>query len=299
MNEERIINNKRLKLTNLTKVYWPDEKITKGDLIDYYSNVSKYILPYLKDRPESLNRFPNGIEGPSFYQKDVKDSAPPWVKTEKVFSESNHEFINYIVCQNEATLVYLANLGCIEINPWFSTIRHLDNPDYLAIDLDPDGNSFDEVMEVAKAVKEILDKAGAPGFCKTSGATGMHIYVPLKAKYDYNISKEFAHVIAQMTNSMLPSITSVLRMPAKRKGKIYVDFLQNRRGQTLAAPYSARPMPNATVSTPLKWTELKKGLTPQDFTIKNIFKRLNKTGDLFSGIFDKGIDIKKCLKRLS
>lgn len=292
------INGKKLKLTNLEKIYWPEEKYTKGDLIDYYRGISKFILPYLKDRPESLNRFPNGIAGESFYQKDVGDMPPEWVKTVEVYSESNKKNINYLVCQNEATLVYLANLGCIEINPWFSTIKHPDKPDYLAIDLDPLNISFEKVIETALAVKEVLDKAGAPGYCKTSGVTGIHIYVPMKAKYDFEVSKEFAYTIAQMTNVKLPDTTSIERSPSKRNKKVYIDFLQNRRGQTLAAPYSVRPKPHATVSTPLKWNELKKGLSPENFTIKNINKRLEKVGDLFEGIFGKGIDVKKCLKNL-
>ena len=287
-----------MKLTNLDKIFWPEEKYTKGDLIDYYTKVSKYMLPYVNERPHSLNRFPNGINGPSFYQKNMDHAIPKWVKTQKIFSESNNEFINYYVISNEASLIYMANLGCIEINPWFSNIKHIENPDYLAIDLDPLDIEFESVIETAKAVKEVLDRGKIPGYCKTSGATGIHIYIPLKAKYGYEIAKEFAHVLAEFTRELVPTITSIERSPSKRKKRVYIDYLQNRTGQTLAAPYSVRPKPHATVSTPLNWNELKKGLSPENFTIKNIHKRLEKYGDLFKPVLEKGVNIEKALKNL-
>jgi bifunctional non-homologous end joining protein LigD len=223
---------------------------------------------------------------------------PDWVQTEEIFSESNDENINYLICQNKETLLYMVNLGCIEINPWFSRVKKLDKPDFIAIDLDPLEIDFESVIETAKAVKEVLDRAKTVGYCKTSGATGIHIYIPLGAKYDYEIAKEFAHVIAQEVHDLLPDITSIERMTKNRNKKVYIDFLQNRKGQTLACPYSARPKAGATVSTPLEWKELKKGLTPQDFNIKNIFKRLDKKGDLFKGAIGKGVDIMKCMKNL-
>jgi len=298
MDKTVTIDSIQIKLTNLDKIYWPEEKYTKGDLIDYYIKVSKYILPYINNRPHSLNRFPNGIYGNSFYQKDVGDKFPGWIQTVKIFSESNNGNINYYVINNAASLIYMANLGCIEINPWFSTIKHIENPDYLAVDLDPLDISFEKVIETAQAVKEVIDKAKITGYLKTSGATGLHIYIPLKAKYEYEIAKEFAHVIAEFTRELVPNITSIERTPAKRKKKVYLDYLQNRTGQTIAAPYSVRPRVHATVSTPLKWNELKKGLSPENFNIKNIHKRLAKTGDLFKGVVDKGADIKKALKNL-
>lgn len=296
--KEITIEGVKLKLTNLNKIYWPDAGYTKKDLIDYYDSVADYILPYLKGRPESLNRHPNGIYGKSFFQKDMRDLPKDWMTTEKVYSGSNDKSINYLICNDKATLIYMANLGCIEINPWFSKIGSLDNPDYLVIDLDPEDISFDKVVEAALAVKEVLNKAGAESFCKTSGATGLHIYVPLAAKYNYAIAKEFAHVIGKFTHRLVPDFTSLERSPSKRKKKVYLDYLQNRSGQTLAAPYSVRPKPGATVAAPLKWNEVKIGLTPADFTIKNITKRLKKTGDIFSGVLGKGIDIEKCIKNL-
>lgn len=299
MDELIKIGKTEFTVTNLDKVYWPDEGYTKGDMIKYYYEIANYMLPYLKNRPESMNRFPNGIKGPSFYQKNVGDKLPKWLKTEKLYSESNDEYIHYLICNDKATLVYMANLGCIEINPWCSTIKFLDKPDYLVIDLDPEDISFDKVIETARAVKEVLDKAKCEGYCKTSGATGLHIYVPLNHKYDYEIAREFAKVIASHVHDMIPGFTSMERSPKNRQKKVYLDYLQNSRGQTLAAPYSLRPKPGATVSAPLEWKELKTKFTPQDFTIKTIQKRLKKKGDLFKGVLGKGVNIEKCLKNLN
>jgi bifunctional non-homologous end joining protein LigD len=292
------IDGNELKLTHLSKIYWPKDKYTKGDLIDYYREVSPVMLPYLQDRPENMNRHPNGINGESFYQKDVTQQLPRWIRTKKVYSESNKAYINYLVCNDEATLVYMANLGCIEINPWNSRTSNLEKPDYLVIDLDPEDIKFDKVVEAAQVVHKILDKYDVPNYCKTSGATGLHVYVPLGGKYDYELAKQFALLVATMTNSKLPKTTSLERSPKKRKKQIYLDYLQNRKGQTLAAPYSVRPKPGATVSTPLEWKEVNSKLNPSDFTMKNILKRLEKKGDLFQPILGKGVDLEKILKKL-
>jgi len=298
VNTEEVIEGHKLKLTHLDKIYWPDEKYTKGNLINYYHRISKWILPYLKDRPESLNRHPNGILEDNFFQKDMGENLPNWIESQEIFSESTNKNINYLVCQNEATLIYMSNLGCIEINPWNSRIGSLENPDFTVIDLDPGENTFEEVIEAALVVKEMLDKAGAEAYCKTSGSSGMHIFVPLGAKYDYEESKNFAHIIATLVHDQLPKLTSLERSPKARRKQIYLDYLQNRTGQTLASVYSVRPKPGATVSTPLEWSEVKPGLHPSQFTFKNIFERLEKKGDLFSGILGKGIDMQKCLKNL-
>jgi bifunctional non-homologous end joining protein LigD len=293
------IDGKTLKLTHLDKIYFPKEKITKGEVIDYYTKIAPYILPYLKNRPESLNRHPNGITGQSFFQKDMDHQPPPWAKTQKIYSESNEAYINYLICNDKATLIYMANLGCIEINPWFSTLKNLEKPDYAVLDLDPEAIGFEKVIEVALQAHKILEQLKIPNYCKTSGATGMHIYIPLGAKYTYDHAKDFTHLIAMLVNRKLPAITSLERSPKKRQKKIYLDFLQNRKGQTLAAPYSLRPKPGATVATPLEWKEVKKGLTPQNFTIKNIFSRLKQKGDLFKPVLGKGIDLQVALKRMS
>ena len=286
-----------VKLTHLNKVYFPVEGFKKRDLVTYYHDMAPFLLPYLKDRPQSMNRHPNGIRGESFYQKDI-EHHPAWVKTVKVRSESQDKEIQFLLCQDAATLVYMANLGCIEINPWSSRLGMLDRPDYLVIDLDPEDIAFEAVVESALAVKKVLDKAGTQHYCKTSGKTGLHIYVPLGGSCDYDQARQFAEIIARLSHRELPKVTSLERNPARRQKKVYLDFLQNRRGQTLAAPYSVRPHPGATVSTPLRWEEVKPGLDPSQFTIRTIGKRLKKTGDLWAPVLSGTIDLVKCLERL-
>ena len=290
----------KVKATNLNKIYFPEDGITKGDVINYYISMSNYILPYLKGRPESLLRNPNGIHDKDFFQKDAAENVPSFVKNKKVFSESNQKEIDYIVCDNEATLTYLNNLGCIEINPWHSTVNALDQPDYLIIDIDPsEKNTFGQVLEAANVVKQILDKAGAISFCKTSGASGLHVYVPAAKKYTYEQVKKFAYIVCMKAHDELKDFTTLERNLQKRGNKhIYMDYLQNSKGQTVASVYSLRPRPGATVSAPLLWKEVKKGLLPQQFTIHNMKQRVQKKGDIFKGVLGKGIDLKKCLKKM-
>lgn len=298
---EIVIGRTKVKLTNLEKLYWPEEGYTKGDVIAYYQEIADYILPYLKDRPQSLLRNPNGITGPAFFQKDADDNAPGFVKTVPILADSTGEHVDYILCNDKATLAYLNNLGCIEINPWNSTVKSPDKPDYMIVDIDPsDKNTFDQVIEVAKAVKAILDKAGAESYCKTSGASGLHVFVPMGRKYTYEQVKSFCHIVCSMVQETLPGFTTLERNLKKRGNKhIYIDYLQNRRGQTISSVYSVRPKPGATVSTPLHWKEVKAGLTPAKFTIKTIRQRLQKQGDLFAGVLGKGVNLKKCLDNLS
>ena len=293
------IGNAKVALSNLHKIYWPAEGYLKKDLVDYYLKIADYILPYLRNRPMSLFRNPDGIKGFGFYQKDIAGKAPAFAETQKIFSESTDKDVEYVLCNNKATLVWLANLGCIEMNPWNSRLESLDTPDYLIIDIDPsEGNNFEQVMDTARVVKSLMDKAGGSCYCKTSGATGMHVYIPMGKKYNYEQVRDFAHVLASLVQEQLPDFTSLERSLKKRGRKnIYIDFLQNSRGQTLASAYSLRPKPGAPVSTPLEWNELKKGLLPSDYNIKNIFKRLEKKGDLFKPVMGKGIDLKKCLAR--
>jgi bifunctional non-homologous end joining protein LigD len=293
-----VIDGNRLELTNLNKVFWPEEGYTKGDVIEYYRKVARCILPHLQDRPESLYRTPNGITQSGFFQKEAGELPPPWVATKEIFSRHNDKNIKYFICQDEATLVYMANLGCIEINPWLSRIPKLDFPDYTVIDLDPEDIPFEKVIETALAVHEVLERAGAASFPKTSGATGMHIYIPLGGKYDYDTAEKFAHLVATLANQQVPEFTSLIRSPHKRQKRVYLDFLQNKAGQTLAAPYSIRPRPGATVSAPLKWEEVKSGLDPREFTIKTMPSRIERLGDLFSGVLGPGLDMEECLKNL-
>lgn len=288
------------KLTNLDKVYWPKEGYTKGDLIEYYREVAPLILPHLRDRAMSLHRHPDGIEGESFFQKDVSKHPPPeWVETATIPTDSGRKNITYVVCQDERTLLYLANLGCIELNPWLSRIDRADKPDLLVIDLDPEDSPFSRVIETAIAVHKLLDRAGAENLCKTSGKRGMHICIPLGAKYSYGVARQFAEVVANVVNRQLPKTTSVVRSPAKRQKLVYLDYLQNARGQTIAAPYSVRPAPGATVSTPLHWREVRRRLDPTKFTMHTIPRRLDKVGDLWKPINGRGVDLLECLERLN
>jgi bifunctional non-homologous end joining protein LigD len=292
----RKVCGKELKFTHLSKLYWPEDQVTKRDMFNFYYQIAEYILPYLKDRPLSLNRFPGGIHSKSFYQKDVKDKAPEWAKTFP-YHTSDGEDKEYLVGNDEATLLWMATLGCIEMNPWFSRVQAPDHPDYCVIDLDPDKNTFDQVVEAALEVKKVLDALDVPCFCKTSGSTGMHIYIPLGAKYTYDQSQMFAKIVVKIVHEQIPDFTSLERMIANRKGKMYLDFLQNRPGATIAGPYSLRPKPGATVSMPLHWDEVKPGLQMKDFTIFNAIERLKKTGDLFKGVLGPGIDLEKTIKK--
>jgi bifunctional non-homologous end joining protein LigD len=292
----RKVKGHELKFTHLSKLYWPEDKISKREMFNYYYQISEFILPYLKDRPMSLNRYPGGIHAKSFYQKNVKDTAPDWAKTFP-YSTGDGEDKEYLVGQDEATLLWMASLGCIEMNPWFSRVGSPDNPDYCVIDLDPDKNTFDQVIEAANVVKEVLDGIDVPSFCKTSGSTGMHIYIPLNAKYDYDQSQLFAKIIVNIVHKQLPKFTSLERMIANRKGKMYLDFLQNRPGATIAGPYSLRPKLGATVSMPLHWEEVKKGLKMTDFHIGNAVDRARAEGDLFKGVLGKGIDLEKTIEK--
>ncbi len=254
------------------------EKISKGDLIAYYESVALFILPYLKNRPLSLKRNPNGIQDEGFYHKDAGDIAPGWMKTADIEAESTGKTVHYLVCNNKDSLLFIANLGCIEMNPWNSTVGKMDHPDYLIIDIDPsEKNNFNQVIDVALVLKEILEKAGITGYCKTSGATGMHVYIPCNKKYLYEDVRNFAHLLATLAHEVLPGTTTLERSLAKRKrNQIYIDYLQNSRGQTLASAYSARPKPGATVSAPLHWKEVKHGLTPDQFNIHNIVSRIKR-----------------------
>ncbi len=288
----------KVELSHLDKVFFPQAKITKGDLIEYYRDVSKYILPYLKDRPHSLLRQPDGIGGETFFQKDI-DEPPAWLKTIKIRAESTGEDVHYLVVKDLDHLLYMVQLGSIEINPWNSRVGHLDKPDWAAIDLDPEGVGFDKVVEAARAVKQVCDELDIQAYPKTSGKSGMHIYIPAGAKYKYDECRQFAEALAKVVHERTADFTSLERAPEKRRGKVYIDFLQNSEGQTLAAPYSVRPTPQATVSAPLHWDEVKKGLAPKQFTIENIRTRLKRIGDLWKPVLGKGADIQRAIKLLN
>ena len=290
------VNGQELKFTNLNKIYWPKEKITKRELINYYYQVAPYILPYLKDRPQSMLRHPDGITGESFFYKDISGKAPEWLETYAYTSDSDNRERKYLVAKDDASLLYMANLGAIEMNPWHSRVQKEDYPDWCIIDLDPAKNTFDQVIEAAQVTRQVLESLGITGYAKTSGSSGIHIYIPLGAKYTYEQSKEFARVIVKLVHQQIPSFTSIERTVKDRKGKMYLDFLQNRPQATVSAPYSVRPKPGATVSMPLEWDEVKPGLKMSDFHIFNALDRIKSLGDIFKPVIGKGINMQKAIR---
>lgn len=295
----RKVGGHELQFTNLKKVFWPMEKITKGQLINYYYQIAPVLMPYLKDRPESMNRYPNGITGKSFFFKNVKGKVPEWMDTYDYYSEADQEKKEYLIANNEATLLYMINMGCIELNPWSSTVKKPDYPTFCIIDLDPDQNTFDQVIETAQVTKSVLDSMGVESYCKTSGSTGLHIYIPLGNKYTYDQSKEFGRIIATLVNRELPQFTTLERHVSARKGKLYIDFLQNRPHATIACAYVVRPKPGAPVSMPLRWDEVKKGMKMTDFNIHNAVERVQSLGDIFKPVMGKGIDLLKVIESVS
>jgi bifunctional non-homologous end joining protein LigD len=285
-------------LTNLDKIYWPDEGYTKGDMINYYQTIAPYILPYLKGRPQALHRQPNGLKDEGFFQKDINFKPPSWIKIFELTSESRSQKVHHLVCNTRNDLAYMNNLGCIEINPWASTAKAPRHPDFLVLDFDPEGIDFSKVIDVVLVARDILTRIKCSAFCKTSGSRGMHIYVPLNRKYTFEQCKDFSQMICMAIHKEIPKLTSLERKPRRRQGMIYLDYLQNHFTATMAAPYSLRPRPGAPASTPLEWKEVRHGLKPQDFTIKTMPGRLKKKGDLWKGILARSIDMKKSLKIL-
>lgn len=283
-----VINGKELKLTNLDKLFWPVEGYTKHDLLQFYIEISPFLLPYLQDRPCNFQRFPDGIAGKRFYQKNLPAFAPAWIKTFPI--PSAERVTDYIVVNNLETLVYLVNLACLEIHPWHSRTKNIRYPDWGVVDLDPqDGVDFATIVETARTVKDVLDRLGLNGFPKTSGATGMQIYIPLKPRYTYEQVRDIVGYICSLVHEKAPQITTMERMIKKRGAKVYLDYLQNLWGKTINAPYTVRPTPVASVSTPLTWDEALSGqITPSDFTIKTIMSRLQSKGDIFAPVMQEG-----------
>ena len=292
-------DTEKVEVTHPEKIFWPKEGYTKGDVIAYYDEMAEYILPYIKDRPESMRRTPDGIVKEGFFQKNVAGMVPDWAQTEKIHSDSTKEDIEYLICNDKETLIYMANLGCIEINPWSSRLGTLDNPDYIIFDLDPNKTTIKNLVTTAKKVKEILDSLNIKGYLKTSGGKGLHVFIPIKPKYTYEQSRDFSHIISQAVNAALPDITSLERMPKKREGKVYLDFLQNGKGKTMACAYSLRPREGATASTPLEWEELDETFDLKNYNIKTLPKRVKEKGDLWAGFFKDALDLEEVLNKLS
>ncbi|HKP72934.1 MAG TPA: non-homologous end-joining DNA ligase, partial [Pyrinomonadaceae bacterium] len=271
-------------LTHLEKVYWPDAGYTKGDLVRYYYEIARYLTPYLKDRPLIMKRYPDGIAGNSFHQHDVRE-VPDYVQTAEIDVEEGHK-VDYIVDGGRATMLYMANLGAIERHPWHSRVGQLDRPDWVVFDLDPENVDFTVVCDMALSTRAILERLGLESYVKTSGSRGLHVYVPIKAVHGYDEVARFAELVAQLVVRENAEVATVERSLKKRKrARIYVDHMQNARGKSVVAPYSVRPRPGASVSTPLVWNDVKrKKIRPQDFTIKNIMQRLMRTGDPFKPV---------------
>lgn len=287
-----------IKLSNLDKIYWPDDGYTKGDLIRYYDEIAKIILPYLKDRPLILKRYPNGIDGQSFHQHDV-DEAPDYVRTERIAVEGHT--VDYVIGDDLPTLLYMANLGAIERHPWNSRVADLDHPDWIVFDLDPGDVEFAVICELAMGVKNVIEGLNLECYAKTSGSKGLHVYVPIKPVHSYDEVAEFAAGVAARVVEANPKIATTERSLQKRqRNQIYVDAMQNARGKSVVAPYSVRPRPGATVSAPLDWREVKaQKITPQDFTIKNILARVARKGDLFKAVLKGRQTLAKALVELT
>src|SRR5678809_773670 len=276
----------QVSVTSLDRIYWPDEKLTKFDLLSYYLKVADYIMPFLQDRPAILQRYPRGIKAPMFFQQDL-ESAPEFIKTARLTNQEGRQ-LDYGVYSTIGSVLHFVTLGTIEQHPWHSTVKRLDKPDWIAIDLDPKKAPWENVLQVALVVKEVADEIGLPAFPKTSGSSGIHIYVPLKPANEYDKVAEFARLLATEVAQRAPKIATVERTIAKRKStQVYVDWMQNARGKSLAAVFTARAKPKATVSMPLTWKQISQGVKITDFTITNVPELLKKKGgNPWAGFFE-------------
>jgi bifunctional non-homologous end joining protein LigD len=290
---------KEVKFSNLDKVFWPDEGYTKGDLIEYYRAISPWLLPYLKDRPVVMTRYPDGITGKSFFQKDAPAFAPGWLRTERMWSEDTQREIDYFVCDDLESLLYLANLGTIPLHVWGSRAVSLELPDWCILDLDPKEAPFTHVVTVAKAVKRLCDEIELPCFIKTSGSTGLHVLLPLGRQCTYEQSRQLGGLLARVIATQLPEIATVTRQVGKRGARVYLDYVQNGHGRLLVAPFSVRPLPGAPVSTPLLWREVGPKLDIRRFTIRSVPARMKKLqDDPLLPVLDAKPDLVAALERL-
>jgi len=286
--------------TNLKKIFWPEEGYTKGDLIEYYRSVSRWILPYLIDRPVVLTRFPDGIAGKSFFQVDAPRFVPEWIRTERRWSEQAAREIDHFVCDDEASLLYLINLGTIPLHVWSSRTADIQHPDWCVLDLDPKGAPFTDVVKVAEVAHELCQDIGLPCLVKTSGSSGLHLMIPLAGQCLHDHARTLGELLARLIAAELPEIATLARQVSRREGKVYVDYLQNGAGRLIVAPFSARPLPGAPVSMPLQWAEVTPQLNIRSFTIANASDRMRKLkGDPLRGLLDAQPDISAALDRLA
>lgn len=287
--EHRVmVDGREIKLTNLDKLLWPEDGITKGELIEYFNDISPVLLPHLKDRPLVLTRYPNGWQGKSFYQKNAPEITPRWISTASLQSE--HRVIKYILANSTADLIWLANQAAFEIHPFLSRVQSIDSPDYAVFDLDPmEDTTWDDVRTTALAVKAALSLYGLRAYPKTTGGDGLQIFLPLTGGFTYEEVRVLTHAIFQAVHAVLPKTTTLIRKPSDRGGRLYLDYLQNVKGKTLVAVYAVRPRRGATVSTPVTWQEIEQDTIQKDeFTIRSMRRRLDRHGDVFAAsLFDK------------
>jgi bifunctional non-homologous end joining protein LigD len=289
------IDNQRLKFTNLGKLFYPKDNYVKRDLLNYYDAVAPLILPYLKDRPLSLRRYPDGIEGEAFFQKQVAPSFPKWLRMEEA-----PDGIRYVIGEDRATLLFLVNLGCIDHNPWMSRIQSPENPDYLLIDLDPNGCGYEKIVEAALLVRAKLDRCELNSYPKTTGGDGMHLYVPLEPRYTYDQVRSFAEILATIVSSERPDLFTTPRAVSKReKGRVYFDWAQIGGGKTISAPYVLRAHAGAPVATPLAWREVTPRLHPGQFHIGNALARFDRVGDLFEGVLTRPQALERAVEKIA
>lgn len=287
-----------VELSNLQKVFWPKEGYTKGQLINYYVQVAPYILPHLAGRPMVMHRFPDGIMGKSFYQKDLPDYAPQWLHSVSLYHHDSNRTIRYCLIEDISALVWFVNQGCIELHPWLSKVGTLEYPEAIIWDLDPmPPATFEDSVTIAHLIKKVLDSFGLASYLKTSGATGLHIYLPLKQLYSYEQVRKVGFYVASLVASACPGKATIERVVSNRGGKVYIDYLQNCHGKTIASVYSIRPRPMAPVSTPLTWDEVEnRALSPHDFTMENVPERLEEIGDLFKPVLENKQDLGELLE---
>jgi bifunctional non-homologous end joining protein LigD len=292
--------DKQVAFSNLKKVFWPEEKYTKGDLIEYYRAISPWLLPYLRNRPVVLTRFPDGIDGKSFYQKDAPEFAPAWMRTVPIWSNDTSRFIKYFVCDDVESLLYIANMGSIPLHIWQSRIETLEQPDWCVIDLDPKEAPFSDVIAAAQVLHEICESAALPNYVKTTGKTGLHILIPLGRQCTYEQSRTLGELLARLVLRRLPDTTTITRHVTRRGDKVYLDYLQNRHGQLIVSPFSVRPLPGATVSMPLRWSDVEPGLDPRVFTIRSAVRRMETLEeDPVSPVLEEKPNLADALTRLA
>jgi len=290
---------KKFEFTNPKKIFWPEDGYSKGDLIDYYRSVSKWILPYLEDRPVVLTRYPDGISGKSFYQMDAPSFVPDWIRTERMWSEQAEREIDYFICDDEQSLLYLANLGTIPLHVWGSRMARLQHPDWCVLDLDPKGAPFSDVVTVALACHALCDDIGLPNLIKTSGSSGLHVMIPLGGQCLHDQARSLGELLARIVTAELPEISTMARQVSRREGKVYIDYLQNGAGRLIVAPFSVRPLPGAPVSTPLRWSEVTPELDIRRFTIANVADRMGRLKrDPLRDVLTLAPDISGALERV-